>query len=83
MVDFLFLNLKVLDLIDSDQTVWEQEPLQRLAEVGQLCAFKHDGFWHPMDTLRDKLYLEKIFDQGDAPWIREMINNLFWKQTFL
>lgn len=67
---FFVLKPKVLDLIDSDQTVWEQEPLQRLAEVGQLCAFKHDGFWHPMDTLRDKLHLEKIFDQGDAPWIR-------------
>ena len=65
---FFVLSKKVLDLIGGDDEVWEQAPLKALAKDGQLKAFKHDGFWQPMDTLRDKLYLEHLWDSGDAPW---------------
>jgi len=65
---FFVLSPKVLSLIDSDDTVWESEPLIGLAEQGQLTAFQHDGFWHPMDTLRDKNYLEQLWQSGEAPW---------------
>ena len=64
------LNEFVLDLIKGPQTIWEAEPLESLARSGDLVAFKHHGFWHPMDTLRDKEKLEEIWDGGDAPWIR-------------
>lgn len=59
----------VFDLIDGDSTVWEQAPMQRLVERGQLSAFRHFGFWQPMDTLRDKAVLESAWEKG-APWIR-------------
>lgn len=65
---FFVLSPKVIDLIDNDTTTWEQEPLMALAEQGQLMAYEHAGFWQPMDTLRDKLYLEKIWENGSAPW---------------
>lgn len=65
---FFVLEPAVLDYIDSDATTWEQEPLQRLAEEGQLGAYRHDGFWQPMDTLRDKNVLEGLWDSGKAPW---------------
>lgn len=65
---FFVLNPKVIELIDSDNTTWEQEPLSMLAESGELMAYEHDGFWQPMDTLRDKQYLEKIWENGSAPW---------------
>lgn len=65
---FFVLSPKVIDLIPGDSTVWEQEPLVSLAKQGQLSAFKHDGFWQPMDTLRDKNYLEELWKQGKAPW---------------
>jgi glucose-1-phosphate cytidylyltransferase len=58
----------VLDYIDSDLEPWEQTPLQRLAESGQLGAFRHAGFWQPMDTLRDKNVLEGLWASGKAPW---------------
>jgi glucose-1-phosphate cytidylyltransferase len=58
----------VIDYIEDDTTVWEQEPLQKLSQEGMLAAFKHHGFWHPMDTLRDKNALEKFWRGGDAPW---------------
>jgi glucose-1-phosphate cytidylyltransferase len=58
----------VLDFIEGDETVWEQKPLERLAETGQLMAYKHEGFWQPMDTLRDKRHLEKLWESGRAPW---------------
>ena len=65
---FFILNPKVLDLIDGDQTIWEHGPLESLASSGQLKAFSHKGFWRPMDTLRDKNYLEELWAKGNAPW---------------
>jgi glucose-1-phosphate cytidylyltransferase len=66
---FFVLSPKVLDYIkDSDATIWEQEPLQNLAKEGQLKAYKHHGFWQPMDTLRDKHQLEELWSTGKAPW---------------
>jgi glucose-1-phosphate cytidylyltransferase len=58
----------VIDEIDDDATVWEQEPLRRLAHAGQLGAFRHEGFWHPMDTLQDRNVLEQLWASGKAPW---------------
>jgi glucose-1-phosphate cytidylyltransferase len=57
----------VLDLIKTPDTIWEQKPLETLASMGELGAYKHSGFWHPMDTLRDKIYLEEVWQEG-APW---------------
>lgn len=65
---FFVLNPKVIDLIDSDSTIWERQPLEILAEDNQLQSFFHSGFWHPMDTLRDKAYLEELWASGKAPW---------------
>ena len=59
---------KVVDYIDNDLTTWEQEPLQTLALEGNLSAYKYPGFWQPMDTLRDKMYLEELWASGKAPW---------------
>ena len=64
---FFVLSPKVLDLIPGDDTLLEREPLERLAETGELRAYRHGGFWQPMDTLRDKLHLEELWAQG-APW---------------
>jgi len=65
---FFVLSPKVLDLIEADQTVWEQYPLMKLAEDGELMAYKHEGFWQPMDTLRDKVHLEELWSEKSAPW---------------
>ena len=65
---FFVLHKSVISLIDNDNTIWEQEPLNNLANKGELMAFKHDGFWQPMDTLRDKNYLEKLWTSNKAPW---------------
>lgn len=65
---FFVLSPAVLSYINSDNTVWEQEPLNQLAEEGELMSFEHKGFWQPMDTLRDKIYLEKLWQEGNAPW---------------
>ncbi|MGL5420563.1 MAG: glucose-1-phosphate cytidylyltransferase [Plesiomonas shigelloides] len=65
---FFVLSPKVIDLIDNDATIWEQEPLMGLAAQGELMAFEHNGFWQPMDTLRDKHYLEGLWEKGKAPW---------------
>jgi len=65
---FFVLSPKVIDLIQDDQTIWEREPLESLAETNQLKAFKHVGFWQPMDTLRDKIHLEELWQSGKAPW---------------
>jgi glucose-1-phosphate cytidylyltransferase len=65
---FFILTPKVFDRIKGDETVWEQEPLQSLAKDNQLMAYKHDGFWQPMDTLRDKHRLEKLWNDENAPW---------------
>lgn len=64
---FFMMHPSVIDLIDGPMTVWEREPLERLASAGELVGFRHDGFWQPMDTLRDKIYLEDLWQQG-APW---------------
>jgi glucose-1-phosphate cytidylyltransferase len=65
---FFVLESEVLDYIEGDATVWEREPLQRLAEGNQLSAYKHTGFWQNMDTLRDKMYLDDLWAKGNAPW---------------
>ncbi len=65
---FFVLHPSVLDLIADDDTVWEKEPLENLAERGQLAAYQHQGFWQPMDTLRDKTHLEQLWGSGQAPW---------------
>ncbi|MDZ4261839.1 MAG: glucose-1-phosphate cytidylyltransferase [Pseudomonadota bacterium] len=65
---FFVLSPKVVSLIENDQTIWEQHPLMKLAEDGELVAYKHEGFWQPMDTLRDKTYLEELWASGKAPW---------------
>ena len=65
---FFVLSPQVLDYIVNDQTTWEREPLEQLAQEGNLCAFQHRGFWQPMDTLRDKMYLEGLWQSGQAPW---------------
>jgi glucose-1-phosphate cytidylyltransferase len=65
---FFVLSPGVADYIDGDLTVWEREPMERLSAEGQMSAYKHTGFWQPMDTLRDKLYLEDLWQSGEAPW---------------
>ncbi|ARG98732.1 glucose-1-phosphate cytidylyltransferase [Legionella micdadei] len=65
---FFVLSPQVINYIQDDDTIWEKDPLERLAAEGELSAFHHDGFWHPMDTLRDKNYLEELWESGKAPW---------------
>ncbi len=65
---FFVLSPKVIDYIAGDETYWEREPLEGLARDGQLGAYVHSGFWQPMDTLRDKTYLEELWTSGHAPW---------------
>ena len=65
---FFVLSPKCIDLIAGDDTIWEAEPLARLADSGELMAFEHGGFWQPMDTLRDKTQLERLWASGAAPW---------------
>ena len=65
---FFVLNPKVIELIEDDYTNWEETPLSILANDNELYAYKHKGFWHPMDTLRDKIYLENLWNQINAPW---------------
>ncbi|ERO63904.1 glucose-1-phosphate cytidylyltransferase [Pseudomonas piscis] len=65
---FFVLTPKVLDYLVDDSTTWEQEPLMKLAEEGELMAYEHSGFWQPMDTLRDKHLLEELWQSGKAPW---------------
>ncbi|GKX63867.1 glucose-1-phosphate cytidylyltransferase [Pragia fontium] len=65
---FFVLSPKVIELISDDKSIWEQEPLMTLAEKGELMAYEHTGFWQPMDTLRDKVHLQELWDSGKAPW---------------
>jgi glucose-1-phosphate cytidylyltransferase len=65
---FFVLSPEVLDLIKDDKVIWEGQPLETLASSGQLQAFTHNGFWQPMDTLRDKQHLEELWASGKAPW---------------
>lgn len=66
---FFILSPRIFDLIDSDATIWERGPMERLAADDQLMAFRHHGFWHAMDTLRDKQHLEEMWVAGKAPWL--------------
>jgi glucose-1-phosphate cytidylyltransferase len=65
---FFVCEPSVLDEIVDDRTVWEREPLEQLAARGELAAFPHDGFWQPMDTIRDRQLLEELWASGRAPW---------------
>jgi glucose-1-phosphate cytidylyltransferase len=65
---FFVLEPEVIDFIEDDSTVWEQYPMKTLAEKGELSAFRHTGFWHPMDTVRDRQVLEDLWKDGKAPW---------------
>ena len=65
---FFILNPSVINLIKDDRTSWEDEPLTKLSEDKELMAFKHDGFWMPMDTLREKIILNKLWESGNASW---------------
>jgi glucose-1-phosphate cytidylyltransferase len=65
---FFVLSPKVLNYINDDSTIWEHGPLADLANENQLMAYEHRGFWQPMDTLRDKMYLEELWESGKAPW---------------
>lgn len=65
---FFVLSKKVLEYIDDTSVMWEDKPLQTLATKGQLACYKHHGFWYPMDTLRDKQHLEKLWLNDQAPW---------------
>lgn len=65
---FFVLSPKVFDYIAGDQTIWEREPMDKLAREGQIVAFSHYGFWQPLDTLRDKNHLEDLWKSGNAPW---------------
>ena len=68
MVVFFVLSPKVIDYIEGDDTSWEEEPLRSIAKDGELKVFAHDGFWHAMDTLRDKNILESLWNSQKAPW---------------
>jgi glucose-1-phosphate cytidylyltransferase len=65
---YFVVEPQALEYITNDQTIWEKDPLEKMAEIGQLSAFKHFGFWHPMDTLRDKQVLEGLWETKKAPW---------------
>ena len=65
---FFVLSPRIMDYIDDASIMWEQQPLEKLAKEGQLSAYTHEGFWHPMDTLRDTVMLEELWASGKAPW---------------
>jgi glucose-1-phosphate cytidylyltransferase len=65
---FFVLSPKVLDYIEGDQTSWEEAPMEKLSKEGNMIAFEHEDFWQSMDTVRDKMYLEELWDSGKAPW---------------
>lgn len=65
---FFVLSPKVISRIEGDKTIWEQEPLNGLAKDGELMAYRHKGFWQPMDTLRDKTKLQELYESNNAPW---------------
>lgn len=67
---FFVLEPEVISLIEGDDTIWEKKPLELLAEQGELVAYKHHGFWKPMDTLREKRELEAMFDSQNTPWLK-------------
>jgi glucose-1-phosphate cytidylyltransferase len=66
---FFILDPSVIDYISSDETAWEEEPVKKITDLGQMSAFKHDGFWQPMDTLNEKKYLNDLYAANKAPWV--------------
>ncbi|MFC0118861.1 glucose-1-phosphate cytidylyltransferase [Pseudoalteromonas xiamenensis] len=66
---FFVLSPEVLNYIDGDHVAWEESPVERLASERELAVYKHMGFWQPMDTLRDQIYLQSLWEKGEAPWI--------------
>ena len=66
---FFILNPNVIDFIENDNTSWEEQPLREMTKQNQLAAFKHKGFWQPMDTLAEKRYLEELYESNKAPWM--------------
>ena len=68
---YFVLEPQIFKFIKDDSTIWENEPMKKLVSLGQLVAFKHTGFYQSMDTISDKNYLEKLWNEGDAPWIKE------------
>ena len=66
---FFIASKEIFDYLSDDASVFENQPMQKLCANGKLAAYTHDGFWHPMDTLRDKNYLEELINSGNAPWI--------------
>ena len=66
---YFVLSRNVIDYVGDDLMPWEREPMRRLAAEGQMRAYLHDGFWHPMDTLRDKNHLDELANTGTAPWM--------------
>jgi glucose-1-phosphate cytidylyltransferase len=67
---FFVAEPEAMDYIEGDSTVWEKEPMESLAQQGRLAAFRHNGFWQPMDTLRDKMMLEDLLEKDQAPWVK-------------
>lgn len=67
---FFVVEPEAIDYIEGDSTVWEKEPMELLAQQGRLAAFRHHGFWQPMDTLRDKMLLEDLLNKNQAPWVK-------------
>jgi glucose-1-phosphate cytidylyltransferase len=65
---FFVLNKKIFEYLKDDQTIWERDPLENLSKENELIAFRHEGFWHAMDTMRDKIFLENLWDANKAPW---------------
>ena len=65
---FFVVEPEALNFIEGDKTTWERDPLEKIAAMGKLAAFRHEGFWHPMDTLRDKYVLDDLWQKGEAPW---------------
>ena len=65
---FFVVEPEALDYVEGDSTIWEREPLEGMARSGKLSAYRHEGFWHPMDTLRDKMVLDELWASGKAPW---------------
>lgn len=65
---FFIVDPQVIEFIKDDTTIWERDPMNALCEREQLCAYEHSGFWQPMDTIREKNLLEKLWESGDAPW---------------
>jgi len=66
---FFILDPSVIDYIPSDLTAWEEEPVKKITDMGQMSAYKHDGFWQPMDTLNEKKYLNDLYTSNNAPWV--------------